>query len=113
MVELIILQLEHYYYPTPPPTIFIRGGGGYIRIALSVRPSVVLSVCPIVSAQYLLNRLAIFFFFTKLGMVAMCLAEKLVRYLESQGRSEGLYNQKMTIFTILSKLLVRLQTNLV
>ena len=43
---------------------------------------------------------------------AMCHAEKLVHYRQSQGHSEGLYNQNMTIFTISSKLLVRLQPNL-
>ena len=38
---------------------------------------------------------------------AMCHAEKLVHYfLQCQGHSEGLYNQNLTIFTILSKLLV-------
>ena len=78
-------------------------------------PSVVLSVCPIVSAQYLLNRSTIL---TKLGMVmyyheAICHAEKLVHYLQYQGRSEGLCNQTLTIFTIFSKLPVRLQPNLV
>ena len=43
---------------------------------------------------------------------AMCLAEKLVHYLQCQGHSEGLYNQNTTISTISSKLLVRLQPNL-
>ena len=79
----------------------------------------VFSTCPIMSAQYLLNRSTIFFFlYTKLDMVvcyheAMCHAEKLVHYLQCQGHSEGLYNQNMTIFTISSKVLVRLQPNLV
>ena len=90
-------------------------------------PSVVLSVCPIVSAQYLLKHLTILFFYTKLGMVvyfheAMCQAEKLVHYLQCQGHSDGLYNQnmtnftissKVTIFTISSRLLVCSQSNLV
>ena len=44
---------------------------------------------------------------------AMCHAEKLVHYLQCQGHSEGLYKQKMTIFIVSSKLLVRLQPNLV
>ena len=45
---------------------------------------------------------------------AMCHAEKLVHYLQSEGHSEGLYNQNITIFTIKSsKLLISLQTNLV
>ena len=70
------------------------------------------SMCLIVSAQYLLNHSTIVL--TKLGMVVyyhevMCCAEKLVHYLQCQSLSEGLYNQNMTIFTISSKLLVRLQ----
>ena len=57
-------------------------------------------------------------FFTKLGMVVYyhevgCQAEKLVHNRQCQGHSEGLYNQNMTISTISSKLLVRLQPNLV
>ena len=107
--------------PTPPP--YKYGGGGvywnhFVRLSvgLSVRPSVVLSVCPIVSAQYLLNRSTIFFF-TKLGIVVyydelMCHAEKLVHYLQCQGHSEGLYNQNIIMFTIYG-LLVRLWPNLV
>ena len=72
-----------------------------IGITLSICSSVALSVCPIVSAQYLLNRSTIFF--TKLGMVvyyheAMCHAKKLVHYLQCQGHSEGLYDQNVTIF---------------
>ena len=82
-------------------------GGGYIGITLSIGqsawPSLVLSVCPIMSAQYLLNRPTIFF--TKLGMVvyyyeAICHAEKLVSYLQCEGHSKGLYNQNMTVSTI-------------
>ena len=42
-----------------------------------------------------------------------CHAEKLVRCLQCQGHSEGLYNQNITISTISSKLLVRLQSNLI
>ena len=61
-----------------------------------------MSVCPIVSAQYLLKKrstIFFFFFFTKLGMVvyfykATYHAEKLVHYLPCQGHSEGLYNKK-------------------
>ena len=75
-------------------------------------------MCPIVSAQYLLNREPLNHFFTKLGMVVYyhevkCYAEKLVLYLQCQGHSEGLYKQNMTIFLISSKLLVRLQPNFV
>ena len=75
-------------------------------------------VCPIVSAQYLLNHSTFFFFFTKLGIVvyyheSMCRAEKLVHYLQYQGHSEGLYNQDMTISTISFKLLVCLQPSLI
>ena len=40
-------------------------------------------------------------------------AEKLVHHLQCQGLSEGLCNQNMTIFTISSKLLVRLLPHLV
>ena len=36
----------------------------------------------------------------------------MVPYRQCQGHSEGLYNQNMTISTISSKLLVRLQPNL-
>ena len=58
------------------------------------------------------------FFFTKLGIVvyyheAVCLAEKLIHYLQCQGHSGDLRDQNMTIFDILSELLVRLQPNLV
>ena len=44
---------------------------------------------------------------------AMCHAEIFFHFLQGQGHIEGLYNQYMTIFTISSKLLVRLQSNLV
>ena len=45
---------------------------------------------------------------------ANCQAEKkMVHYRQCQGHSEGLYNQNMTISTISSKLLVRLQSDLV
>ena len=44
---------------------------------------------------------------------AMCHAGKFVHYLQGLGHSKGLYDQNMTIFTILSKLLVHLQPNLV
>ena len=44
---------------------------------------------------------------------AMCHAEKLVHHLQCQGHSKGLYNQKLTVFTVSSKLLVHLQPNLV
>ena len=59
-----------------------------------------------------------FFFNTKLGMVvyyheSMCHAEKLVHYLQCQGHSKDLYNQNMTIFTMSSKLLVRMKRNMV
>ena len=39
--------------------------------------------------------------------------KKLVHYLQCQGHSEGLYNQNMTMSTLFSKILVRLQPNLV
>ena len=44
---------------------------------------------------------------------AECHAEKVVHYLQCQGHSEDLYDQNVTIFAISSKLLVRLQPNLV
>ena len=77
-----------------------------------------MSVCAIVSAQYLLKRSTIFnIFFTKLGMVvycyeAMCHTGMLVHYHQCQGHSEGLNKQNMTISTISSKLLVCLRPNL-
>ena len=44
---------------------------------------------------------------------AVCYAEnKLVHYLQFQGRSEGLYNKNMIISAVSSKLLVGLQPNL-
>ena len=54
----------------------------------------IISVCLIMSAQYLLNRSIFFIFFTKLGMVvyyheAICHAGKLVHYLQYQGHSEA------------------------
>ena len=39
--------------------------------------------------------------------------EKLVCCIQSQGHSKGLYNQSMTVSTILSELLTLLQPNLV
>ena len=64
--------------PPPPPRINVGGRGwvGYIGLTSSVCPSVVLSVCPIVSACYLLNRSALinyyyyyYFYYTRLCMV--------------------------------------------
>ena len=43
----------------------------------------------------------------------VCYAEKLVYCLQSQGHSEGLRDQNMTISTISSKVLVCLQPNLI
>ena len=68
--------------------------------------------------QYLLNHSTFFFVFTKLGVVVyyhevVCHAEKLVHYLQCQGHSKALYNQNLTIFTISSEMLVRMQPNLV
>ena len=47
-------------YYTPRPTPIYTGGGGLLE---SLCPSVVLSMCLIMSAQYLLNCSTIFFFF--------------------------------------------------
>ena len=74
-----------------------------------------LSVCSILSGQYFQNRSP---FLTILVIVVYYhetefTAEKLVRYLQGQGHSEGLYSQNGTVSAISSKLLVRLQTNLV
>ena len=103
-------------FSNPPPPINTGSGGGILE---SLCPSVVPSMCLIVSAQYLLNSSTFFsFFFTKLGMVvhyhdAMYHAENLVHYLQCQGYSVGLYNQNMTISTISSKVLLHLQPDLV
>ena len=98
--------------PHPPPPFI----GGWGLVLLSLCPSVVLSAYPIVSAQYFLNRSTIFF--SNFGMVvyyheAISHAKKLVHHLQCQGHSKSLYNQNKTIFTISSKLPVRLQSNLV
>ena len=58
------------------------------------------------------------YFVAKPGMVMRhhkpeCHVEKLVHCFQCQGHSEGLYNQNMTIFTVSSKLLIRLQPNLI
>ena len=45
--------------------------------------------------------------------VPECHAENFVHYLECEGHSEGLYNQNITIFNTSSKLLARLQRNLI
>ena len=54
--------LTLYSFNSSPFQIFMEGGGGYWKhfVRPSVCPSVALSVCPIVSAQYLLNRSTIF-----------------------------------------------------
>ena len=64
------------------------------------------------------TKLGLMVFSTKLGLMVYyyeveCKAEKLVRYLQCQGHSEGLYNKNMTVSTIFSKLLVCLQPKLV
>ena len=96
------------YLPLPPLFFFYPP---------PLRPSVRLSICPRVrvcpddiscTAQP---------FLIKLGMVvyyheAECRAEKLVRYLQCQGYSEGLNKQSLTISTISSKVLVHLPPNL-
>ena len=81
----------------------------------SVCPAVVLSLCPIVSTQYLLNCSTIFFFIP--NVVWSCIITRWCfvwkngfTIFNCQGRSKGLHDQNMTIFTICSKLL---QLNLV
>ena len=71
-------------------------------------------MCLIVSAQYLLNCLIICYqiWYVVYYHEVMCLAEKLVHFLQCQGHSKGLYKQNLTIFTISYKLLVLLQPNL-
>ena len=64
----------------------------------SLCQSVVLSMCPVVCAQYP-EPFHLFFFLTKLVMVVhyhvvMCFVEKLVHYLQCQGHSEGLHKSK-------------------
>ena len=95
-------------------------------ITLSVHLSVctclhILSVFPILPGRYLLSRTTIFNQ-TRYGGVLLQgklsgrknkTKQKLVHHRQCQGHSEGLYNQNMTISTISSKLLVRLQSNLV
>ena len=83
---------------SPPPRM---KGGGYWNHC--VCPSICLSVCPIMSTQYLLNcsisflpNLVWWWIITK----AICQAEKLVHHLECQGHSKGLYNQNMTFFLL-------------
>ena len=103
----------------PPPPIW--GGGVYQNhfVCLLVRLSVVLSMCAIMSTQYLLNSSTFFFLIlnqTPYGDVfheVICHAEKLFNYLQCQGHSEGLCNQNFAIITVSSKLPVGLQPNLV
>ena len=92
--------------PSPPPIYKYKGDG-----CIGTTPSVILSVCPVMSACYLLNCS------TKCGMVvyyhkSVFHAEKLVHYHQCHGHSKGLYNQNITIFTLSSKLLVCFATKL-
>ena len=105
-IQLGILGVDH--------TIF----GITLSVCTSVRPyicpSVILSVCSILSGRYLLNRSTIFnqtWYGGVLSRGKLSGRKKLVHYRQSQGHSEGLYNQNMTISTMSSKLLVRLQPN--
>ena len=93
----------------------IQGQGHSKGKNVSECPDDIFSVCPIVSAQYLLNYSTIFdqIWYGVYYHQAMCLAEKLVHHLQCQGHSKGLYNQSMTILVVSSKLLVSLRTNLV
>ena len=74
-----------------------------ISARVGVGYQLVLSLCPIVSAQCLLNLTAIFVNGTWCGGVLSrgdVSCEKWVHYLQCQCHSEGLYNQNMTIFTL-------------
>ena len=87
-----------------------------IGITLSICSSVCVSDHVHSVSPELLNHF--FFFFARLSMVvyydeAMCHAEKLVHYLQSQVHSEGLNKQNITISTLSFKQLVHLQPNLV
>ena len=71
-----------------------EGGGGWNHC-----PSVILSVCSIVSGRHLLKRSTIL---TKLGIVvyyneAECPAEKFVYYLQCHGHSESLFKSKCNV----------------
>ena len=86
-------------------------------VRLYICPSVILSMCPILSEQYLLNRSTILNQTWYCGVLSggklsdRKRKKKLVPYRQCQGHNEGLYNQNMTISTMSSKLLVRLQPN--
>ena len=88
------------------------------KMSGNVCPDDIFSMCPIVSAQYLLNCSTIFCVCAELGMVVyyhevICHAQKLVHSLECQGHSEGLNIENVTFSSISSKLLVCLQPNMV
>ena len=74
-------------------------------------------MCPILSEQYLLNRSTILTQTWYCGVLSWGKLsgrkrnKQLVPYRQCQGHNEGLYNQNMTISTMSSKLLVRLQPN--
>ena len=85
-------------------------------VCFSIHPSGYLSSC--LCVQLCLDNISWTAqpYLTKLGMVvdyheAGCHAERLVHCLPCQGHREGLYIQNRTIFTISSKLPVRLQPN--
>ena len=106
MLEKEMYVFALLYPPSPPISSW---GVGYIGITLSVCPSV--WVCPDDISRTARP------FLTKLGVVvyyheAVSYAQKLDWCLQCQGHSEGLHKQKNSIFTISSKLLVRLQPNL-
>ena len=84
-------------------------------MSVNVCPDDIFSVCPIVSAQYLPKRSTTFYQTWYCGVLIQgdVSCGKLVHCLECQGHSEGLSNQNMTVFTLFSKLLVCLQTDVV
>ena len=118
----IYLLLPHFkknkcfYTPPPIPRNEVKEGmleSHCLSVHVPVYPHVhVFGFCPD-NISWLAQPFVI-----KLGIVVYyheleCLAEKLICYLEGQGHSKVVYNQNITFTTISSKLLIRLQPDLV
>ena len=104
---------------SPPPTPNYRGEG-YVEFILESLccPSVFLSFswyvrfCPddiSCTVQPFVIKLCMVVYYHE----AECCEQQLAYCLQCQGHSKGLHKQHMTIFTVSSRLLVRLQLNLV